>query len=168
MCRSDCTTRGYPANQALNRIIFLSVIIVTSFIVLFKFYGGAPVEYYHNLAGDPAGPVPIIKEPDNHKPQPGYFKAQPEWNFKVPPRAKGWEGYARKPKSSDVVVLTASDGGGHNSVIPNILERVLEDRQKYCDKHGYVNMWLNTSRYDIGEAHRVSLLLAHSNLRQIC
>jgi hypothetical protein len=53
-------------------------------------------------------------------------------------------------------VLTASDGGGHNSAIPNVLQRVLEDREKYCEKHGYTHMWLNTSRYDIGEAHRVS------------
>ena len=56
-----------------------------------------------------------------------------------------------------MVVLTASDGGGHNSAIPNVLERVLADRQQYCDRHGYTNLWLNTSRYDIGEAHRVSL-----------
>lgn len=51
--------------------------------------------------------------------------------------------------------MTASDGGGHNSAIPNILERVLDDRAKYCERHGYINLWLNTSRYDIGAAHRV-------------
>jgi hypothetical protein len=130
--------------------------VVAFFIVLFRFYGDVPAEYYHDLAsGDPASPAPEIKT-NNDSPQPGYFKAQPEWNFKVPPSAKGWEGYAKKPKNRDVIVLTASDGGGHNSAIPNVLERVLDDRQKYCDKHGYTNLWLNTSRYDIGDAHRVS------------
>jgi hypothetical protein len=91
----------------------------------------------------------------NDKPQPGYFKLQPEWDWKVPATAKGWDGYAKTPANRDIVVLTASDGGGHNSAIANVLERVLEDRKSYCDKHGYTNLWLNTSRYDIGDAHRV-------------
>ena len=72
------------------------------------------------------------------------------------PDYAGWKGYARNPRNRDIVVLTASDGGGHNSDIHNVLERVLDDREKYCAKHGYTNLWLNTSRYDIGEAHRVS------------
>jgi hypothetical protein len=96
----------------------------------------------------------------NDKPQPGYFKAQPEWDWKVPDYA-GWNGYARSPRNRDIVVLTASDGGGHNSAIPNVLERVLDDRKKYCEKHGYTHLWLNTSRYDIGEAHRVCRRILH-------
>jgi hypothetical protein len=71
------------------------------------------------------------------------------------PDYAGWNGYARNPRNRDIVVLTASDGGGHNSAIPNVLERVLDDRKKYCERHGYTNLWLNTSRYDIGEAHKV-------------
>lgn len=101
---------------------------------------------------------------NNDKPQPGYFKAQPEWDWQVPDYANTWKGYARKPRNRDVVVLTASDGGGHNSAIPNVLERVLDDREKYCQKHGYTNLWLNTSRYDIGEAHRVSRRTMYSAL----
>jgi hypothetical protein len=140
-----------------SRSIILGVALLTSFIVLFRFYGDVPIEYYRNYGpaeGPAEGSLPDAKT-QNDTPQPGYFKAQPEWDFKVPPRAKGWEGYARKPRNRDVVVLTASDGGGHNSAIPNVLQRVLEDRQKYCDKHGFTNLWLNTSRYDIGAAHRV-------------
>ena len=112
-----------------------------------------PASYYRNY--EPGNPI-VPAKVDNAKPQPGYFKAQPEWNFKVPPSAKGWEGYAKTPRNRDIVVLTASDGGGHNSAIKDVLSRVLQDRQEYCDKHGYINLWLNTSRYDIGDAHRVS------------
>ncbi len=121
-------------------------------IVLFRFYGDVPVDYYRNYGpGDAIVPVAT----QNDKPQPGYFKGQPEWDWKVPDYA-GWKGYARNPRNRDIVVLTASDGGGHNSAIPNVLERVLDDREKYCERHGYTNLWLNTSRYDIGDAHRVS------------
>ena len=110
------------------------------------------MDYYRNYApGESIIPATV----KNDEPQPGYFKAQPEWDWKVPDYA-GWKGYARNPRNRDIVVLTASDGGGHNSAIPNVLERVLDDREKYCARHGYTNLWLNTSRYDIGEAHRVS------------
>lgn len=97
--------------------------------------------------------APIL---NNDRPQTGYFKSQPEWDWTVPEYSKGSKEYTRKPRNSDIVVLTASDGGGHNSAIPNVLERVLDDRQKYCASKGYTNLWLNTSRYDIGTAHRVS------------
>lgn len=119
--------------------------------MLFRFYGDVPVDYYRNYAPAEAI-VPVVT--NNDKPQPGYFKAQPEWDWDVPDYAGGWKGYARKPRNRDVVVLTASDGGGHNSAIPNVLERVLDDRDKYAQKHGYTSLWLNTSRYDIGQAHR--------------
>tara|TARA_R110002003_G_scaffold242_11_gene17311 strand:+ start:11602 stop:12324 length:723 start_codon:yes stop_codon:yes gene_type:complete len=129
----------------------LAIATVTIFIVLFRFYGDVPVEYYRNYAPGEAI-VPVTT--NNDKPQPGYFKAQPEWDWSVPKHASSMDGYARTPRNRDVVVLTASDGGGHNSAIPNVLERVLDDRDKYCAKHGYTSLWLNTSRYDIGAAHR--------------
>ena len=72
-----------------------------------------------------------------------------------PKYASSFDGYARKPRNKDVIVLTASDGLGHNSEIPNLLDKVLDDRAKYCAKHGYTNLWLNTSRYDVGDSHRV-------------
>ncbi|KAF2728473.1 hypothetical protein EJ04DRAFT_516594 [Polyplosphaeria fusca] len=136
---------------APRRTILLAIGLVSFFIILFKFYGDVPYEYYRNYS--PGEVLPPVED-NNDKPQPGYFKAQPEWDFSVPRSAKGWNGYARSPKPKDVVVLTASDGGGHNSAIPDVLERVLADRKAYCDLHGYTNLWINTSRYDIGDAHR--------------
>ncbi|KAF2192138.1 glycosyltransferase family 34 protein [Zopfia rhizophila CBS 207.26] len=133
---------------APRRTIILAICIVTIFIVLLRFYGDVPYEYYRSYG--PAEPIGNV-ELSNDTPQEQYFKFMPEWDFKVPSSAKG---YARIPKNKDVIVLTASDGGGHNSAIPNILERVLEDRRSYCERHGFRNLWLNTSRYDIGQAHR--------------
>lgn len=145
--------RIHGANWTPRRTIIVAVSLVTIFVVLFQFYGDVPVEYYRNYGpGETITPVAT----NNDKPQPGYFKAQPEWDFSIPKHAQTLEGYARTPRNRDIVVLTASDGGGHNSAIPNVLERVLDDREKYCAKHGYTNLWLNTSRYDIGDAHRVS------------
>lgn len=138
--------------QIPRKSIILAISIVGIFIVLFKIFGDVPLDYYRNYTpGESFSPV---KHTNNDKPQPGYFKHQPEWDFSIPPSGKGWNGYAKSPRNRDVVILTASDGGGHNSAIANVLERVLEDRRQYCERHGYQNLWLNTSRYDIGEAHR--------------
>ncbi|KAF1838561.1 hypothetical protein BDW02DRAFT_390844 [Decorospora gaudefroyi] len=131
--------------------IILTISLLALFFVLFQFYGEISVDYYRNYA---PGEAIVPPKTNNDKPQPGYFKAQPEWDWEVPEYGSSWKGYSRKPRNKDIVVLTASDGGGHNSAIPNILERVLDDREKYCTRHGYTNLWLNTSRYDIGEAHR--------------
>ncbi|KAF2264387.1 hypothetical protein CC78DRAFT_463710 [Lojkania enalia] len=144
-------SRATLGSPTISRSIILGVCIVVIFVILFKFFGDVPYEYYRNY-----GPAEVIapKEDNNDRPQPGYFKAQPEWNFDVPPSAKGWKGYAKVPRNRDVIVLTASDGGGHNGAIPNVVERVLEDRKAYCEKHGYTNMYINTGRYDIGKSHR--------------
>lgn len=120
-------------------------------IVLVKFFDDVPDEYYEYYASGEAT-LPASTQDDGG--QTGYFKTQLEWDWKVPDYA-GWSGYAWNPRNCDIVVLTASDGGGHNSVIPNVLERVLDDREKYCARHGYTNLWLNTSRYNIGAAHKV-------------
>ncbi|KAF2751878.1 glycosyltransferase family 34 protein [Sporormia fimetaria CBS 119925] len=139
-----------------RRSIILAVLGIAFFVVLFKLYGDVPASYYRNYNPAEGSLLEASHEPklQNDTPQPGFFKLQPEWDWKVSASAKGLESKARKPRNRDVVVLTASDGGGHNGAIPNVLERVLEDRKKYCDKHGYTNLWINTSRYDIGEAHR--------------
>jgi hypothetical protein len=158
-CRSALLDHSTPttptcANQPTRRTIILAISTITIFVVLFRFYGDVPVEYYRNYGpGEAIAPATT----NNDTPQPGYFKDQPEWDFSIPKYAQSMSGYARTPRNKDIVVLTASDGGGHNSAIPNVLERVLDDREKYCAKHGYTNLWLNTSRYDIKEAHRVSL-----------
>jgi hypothetical protein len=141
----------------------IAALSLTTFIVLFTFLSDAPIEYYRNY-----GPAEVIASvaTNNDTPQPGFFKLQPEWDWSIPKHANTLDGYARSPRNRDVVVLTASDGGGHNSVIPNVLERVLDDRAMYCAQHGYTHLWLNTSRYDIGDAHRVcdnTLRLTNSN-----
>jgi hypothetical protein len=145
--------RGGLANWVCCRTALLAIAaLTTTCIVLFTFISDVPVEYYRNY-GTVEAIAPITT--NNDKPQPGFFKGQPEWDWSIPEHANTFDGYARAPRNRDVVVLTASDGGGHNSAIPNVLERVLDDREKYCAKHGYRSLWLNTSRYDIGDAHRV-------------
>ena len=136
----------------LSRSLVLSFSSVTVIIMLLYFFTEVPAEIYRDY-----GPQDTVTQVDlnNDRLQPGFFKLQPEWDWHIPAYPKGWRGYARIPRNRDVIMLTASDGGGHNNVIPNILQRVLEDREKYCEKHGYNHLWLNTSRYDIGEAHRV-------------
>lgn len=53
------------------------------------------------------------------------------------------------PRPEQVVLLTASDGGGHNGGIQNIMERALENRQEYCDYQGYICHWANISRFNL-------------------
>jgi hypothetical protein len=54
------------------------VSLLTIFIVLFNFYGDVPVEYYRNYGpGETIAPVTN----NNDTPRPGYFKAQPEWDW---------------------------------------------------------------------------------------
>jgi hypothetical protein len=119
------------------RSIVLAITGITIFIIIFEFFGKISIEHYHVYGpGETMFPVMV----DNERPQPGYFKAQPEWNFSVPASARGWKGYAKTPQNQDIVVLTASDGGGHNSAIPNLLDQVLKNRQAYADKHGYTNL----------------------------
>lgn len=136
-----------------RKSIIIAVSLVTLFIPLSYFYIDVPTSYHRAYAPGSSSPAFVLKL-QNDVPQPGYFKNQPEWDWEVPDYSSRWKLYARKPKSKDVVLLTASDGGGHNSEIPNVLERVLQNREDYCARHGYTSMWLNTSRYDIGDSHR--------------
>ena len=148
-CRRCCV-------QFANRIACRSIAIVVALLIpsflFFHFRDSLPIGQYRDYAPSEAI-TPVKTNNDVH--QPGYFKGQPEWDWDVPEDAS-WKGYARKPQNNQVVLLTASDGLGHNSAVPNILERVLDDREKYCERHGYTNLWLNTSRYDIGTAHKAS------------
>lgn len=63
------------------------------------------------------------------------------------------------PKPSEVVLLAASDGKGHNGGIPNLLERAIQNRQEYADLQGYNFHFINITRYDLNGAHPVSLPL---------
>lgn len=146
--------RGYVT---ITKTVFSHrlTIVVTALlisVVLLSYHDAIPIQKYHNyITGED---IPEVR-PNNDIPQTGYFKTQPEWNWEVPDYAGNFKGYSRTPRNQDVIFLTASDGGGHNSAIPNVLERALENREEYCARHGYINLWLNTSRYDIGDAHRV-------------
>ncbi|OCK81778.1 glycosyltransferase family 34 protein [Lepidopterella palustris CBS 459.81] len=121
-------------------LTFLSVLVI---LILVELYTSLPFRY-------PYGHSRIfpIEAPSTET---VYFKLAKYWQFNVPPTIKS---VAKIPKPANIVVLTASDGGGHNSAIPCLLERVIENRQIYCDNHGYQNLWLNTSKYNIGTAHR--------------
>lgn len=135
-----------------HRTIYFAVIGVAILLVFIGSYSDVPMDYYRNYA--PGDAISIVGS-NNDKPQPGYFKDQPEWDFDIPSYTNGWGGYARKPRNRDIVILTAGDGQGHNSEVPNILDRVMQDREDYCQQHGYTHLWLNTSRYDMKDAHRV-------------
>lgn len=59
------------------------------------------------------------------------------------------------PKPEEIVVLTASDGKGHNNGIENLMEKAQENRQAFCDYHGYIQEFINISKYNIGHYHPV-------------
>lgn len=59
------------------------------------------------------------------------------------------------PKPEEVIVLTASDGKGHNNGIENLMEKARENRQAFCDYHGYIQEFINISKYNIGTNHPV-------------
>ncbi|KAK9239179.1 galactosyl transferase GMA12/MNN10 family-domain-containing protein [Lipomyces kononenkoae] len=56
-----------------------------------------------------------------------------------------------EPKGSKIVVLTASDGKGHNGAISNLLQMVNENREDYCAFHGYEYQFLNISNFHSGD-----------------
>lgn len=59
------------------------------------------------------------------------------------------------PRPDQIILLCASDGGGHNGGIENLVEQTKKNRQEYADLHGYKYHFLNISKYDIGGAHPV-------------
>lgn len=59
------------------------------------------------------------------------------------------------PAPSEVVILTGTDGLGHNGGIKTILEATAGNRQAYCDLHGYNYHFINISKYDLKGAHPV-------------
>lgn len=59
------------------------------------------------------------------------------------------------PAPSQIAILTASDGGGHNGGIPNILPQAIANRNAYAQLHGYVHQFINISKYDASGASPV-------------
>ncbi|KAI5778525.1 galactosyl transferase GMA12/MNN10 family-domain-containing protein [Geopyxis carbonaria] len=56
---------------------------------------------------------------------------------------------------SQIVILTASDGKGHNGAIPNIFETTAANRAAYAARHGYHSHFLNISAFALHGAHPV-------------
>lgn len=59
------------------------------------------------------------------------------------------------PKPNEIVLVTASDGKGHNGGIEDILGKTAKNRKEYCEHHGYNYHFVNISKFDMGDAHPV-------------
>ncbi|KAF2098197.1 hypothetical protein NA57DRAFT_40922, partial [Rhizodiscina lignyota] len=55
------------------------------------------------------------------------------------------------PRPDQIVLLTASDGKGHNGGIQDIVPNAVQNRKEFCDVHGYINHFINISKYNMGE-----------------
>lgn len=62
---------------------------------------------------------------------------------------------AEGPKPNEIVMVTASDGKGHNGGIEDILGKTAKNRKEYCAHHGYNYHFVNISKFDMGDAHPV-------------
>ncbi|KAK9459498.1 galactosyl transferase GMA12/MNN10 family-domain-containing protein [Lipomyces oligophaga] len=60
-----------------------------------------------------------------------------------------------EPKGDKIVLLTASDGRGHNAEIPHLMENVVSNRQEYCAYHGYTYEFVNITKYSKPNQHIV-------------
>ncbi|KAK9461517.1 galactosyl transferase GMA12/MNN10 family-domain-containing protein [Lipomyces oligophaga] len=52
-----------------------------------------------------------------------------------------------EPKGSRIVLLSASDGQGHNGAITDLFKNMKENREEYCAYHGYTYQFINLSKY---------------------
>lgn len=68
------------------------------------------------------------------------------------------------PKPDQVVLLMASDGQGHNSQIPHLFERAVQNRKQYAELHGYHFHFINSTRYILEGIHPVCPHKPHSYL----
>ncbi|KAL7268588.1 hypothetical protein RUND412_008785 [Rhizina undulata] len=59
------------------------------------------------------------------------------------------------PRPDQIILLSASDGKGHNGGIPHLLEDTQVNRKEYAQLHGYTYHFLNISKYEYGGAHPV-------------
>lgn len=95
--------------------------------------------------------TPAEKDAENIELRDLYFML--EWNeldsFKAP-IAWAPEDYDKngliQPAGKKVLVLTANDGKG-NSQIGGVLEAAMENRIEYCNYHGYINYFVNLTKY---------------------
>jgi hypothetical protein len=59
------------------------------------------------------------------------------------------------PQPHEIVIVTASDGKGHNGGIEDILGKTAKNRKEYCEHHGYNYHFVNISKFDMGDARPV-------------
>ena len=53
------------------------------------------------------------------------------------------------PRSDQIVILTATDGKGHNADIKDVVELARQNRDEYAKHHGYVHHFINVEKYDL-------------------
>jgi hypothetical protein len=56
------------------------------------------------------------------------------------------------PRPDQIVLLTATDGGGHNGGVEDIFAMTTANRKAYCNYHGYKQHFVNVSKYDLDGA----------------
>ncbi|QIX00612.1 hypothetical protein AMS68_006129 [Peltaster fructicola] len=72
--------------------------------------------------------------------------------FEVPANIK----YDPKgPRPDQIVLLTATDGKGHNEAIKDAVKLAKENRKAYAEYHGYIDHFINITKYDIPDIHPV-------------
>ncbi|KAI5780177.1 galactosyl transferase GMA12/MNN10 family-domain-containing protein [Peziza echinospora] len=106
-------------------------------------------------AGDPPNKPPVspVPPPMVHDPsKPKVVFPGPSFTFNVDNDiVYNPEG----PTPDQIVLLAASDGGGHNNEIPNMLQRTEENRIEYAKLHGYIYQFINITKYDLQGASPV-------------
>ncbi|KAK9370709.1 galactosyl transferase GMA12/MNN10 family-domain-containing protein [Lipomyces kononenkoae] len=60
-----------------------------------------------------------------------------------------------QPKGSKILLLTGTDGKGHNGAITDLLEAVEANREEYCAYHGYTFLFMNLTKYISPNKHPV-------------
>jgi len=160
----------------LGSRLILGVLTGAFLLLVVKIYSDSSLGHfsYSDINISPAAPKspekpgsPSLPQPDEKKPkkpsteadekakeealaEARYFKNKPEWNYEAP-----LEPSLEPLKPEEILILTASNGGGHNAAIPNLLERIREERDSYAKRHNYTHLWLDTDKYDVGGAHPV-------------
>jgi hypothetical protein len=94
----------------------------------------------------PTSQTPIT--PTNHT----SFKSRQDWYFPASP-TKVFS--PSGPAPSDIIILTAGDGKGNNGEIPDLMGRITQNRQEFCDYHGYTCVFTNITKYDLEGGHPV-------------
>jgi hypothetical protein len=98
--------------------------------------------------------VKMMKEEDCPSKAAWRANALPALNttFHVPDKMH----YSTKgPDPSEVVIVTATDGKGHNGGIEDIVGQTARNRKAYCEHHGYNYHFVNISQFDLENAHPV-------------